>query len=132
MDAYGHVNNVEYLRLLEEARVGGFHDWFGPHDPVLGRGVLVGRSEIEYHRPLEFRRDPVVVEMWVSRIGGASYDLDYVIRDPEHVGDTVYAVATSTMVMYSFEREAPRRMDPREREILTSYLDEPVRLRRRR
>ena len=31
MDAYGHVNNVQYLRLLEDARVIGFREWFlGP------------------------------------------------------------------------------------------------------
>ena len=29
MDAYGHVNNVQYLRLLEEARITAFAQWFG-------------------------------------------------------------------------------------------------------
>ncbi|HIZ99270.1 MAG TPA: thioesterase family protein, partial [Candidatus Janibacter merdipullorum] len=28
MDAYGHVNNVQYHRLLEEARVRAFASWF--------------------------------------------------------------------------------------------------------
>ncbi|MCH8613410.1 acyl-CoA thioesterase [Arsenicicoccus dermatophilus] len=132
MDAYGHVNNVQYLRLLEEARVEGFHAWFGEHDPVLGRGVLVARSEIEYHLPLEYRHAPVVVDMWVSRIGGASYDLDYVIRDPERVGERTYAVATSTMVGFDFADGQPRRIDDRERAVLDQLLGDPVALRRRR
>lgn len=132
MDAYGHVNNVEYLRLLEEARVEAFRAWFGDHDPVLGRGVLVARSEIEYLRPLEFRHAPVAVDMWVTRLAGASYDLGYVMRDPESVGDQVYARAESTMVMYDFAGARPRRMTPEQRETLGQYLGEPVDLRRRR
>ena len=150
MDAYGHVNNVEYLRLLEEARVEAFRAWFGDHDPVLlpraresvvvGAGckwidtysALVARSEIEYLRPLEFRHAPVAVDMWVTRLAGASYDLGYVMRDPESVGDQVYARAESTMVMYDFAGARPRRMTPEQRETLGQYLGEPVDLRRRR
>src|SRR5699024_8345566 len=33
MDAYGHVNNVQYHRLLEEARVRAFKDWFNSQGP---------------------------------------------------------------------------------------------------
>ncbi|AKT51506.1 acyl-CoA thioesterase [Arsenicicoccus sp. oral taxon 190] len=132
MDAYGHVNNVQYLRLLEEARVEGFRDWFGEHDPVLGRGVLVARSEIEYLLPLEFRHAPIAVDMWVSRLAGASYDLGYVIRDPERVGDRVYARAESTMVMYDFAEARPTRIAEEHRAVMRGYLGEPVPLRRRR
>ena len=55
MDAYGHVNNVQFLRLLEDARVTGFQDWFGRDKALLEEGVLVSRHEIEYIAPLTFR-----------------------------------------------------------------------------
>ena len=132
MDAYGHVNNVQFLRLLEDARVVAFAEWFGPEDSLLAEGVLVARHEIEYLAPLEFRHAPVAVDMWVTRLAGASYDLGYVMRDPESVGDQVYARAESTMVMYDFAGARPRRMTPEQRETLGQYLGEPVDLRRRR
>ena len=56
MDAYGHVNNVQFLRLLEDARVIGFEEWFGQDRSVLDEGILVARHEIEYLAPLLFRR----------------------------------------------------------------------------
>ena len=36
MDAYGHVNNVQFLRLLEDARVIAFHG----HDSDDGGNVV--------------------------------------------------------------------------------------------
>ena len=38
MDAYGHVNNVQYLRLLEDARVVGFQEWFPDRPDPRRRG----------------------------------------------------------------------------------------------
>ena len=86
MDAYGHVNNVQFLRLLEDARVIGFQEWFGQDRSLLDEGVLVARHEIEYLAPLLFRVPPIVVEMWATKIGGAGFDLAYEVRDG-HAGD---------------------------------------------
>lgn len=132
MDAFGHVNNVLYLRYLEEARVIGFHEWFGDDDPVKSAGVLVARSEIEYLRPLEHRPEPVCVDMWVSRVAGASFDLGYQVRDPEGVGTAVYALAESTLVMYDFATASPTRITDAQRAVLARHQGEPVALRRRR
>src|SRR6185503_2691815 len=93
MAAYGHVNNVQFLRLLEDARVIGFQQWFGQDRSVLNEGILVARHEIEYLAPLLFRVPPIVVEMWATRIGGAGFDLAYEVRDGNGEGDTVYARA---------------------------------------
>jgi len=83
MDAYGHVNNVQFLRLLEDARVTGFKEWFGQDRSLLDEGVLVARHEIEYIAPLTFRHAPIAVEMWVTKMGGAGFDIGYDVRDPE-------------------------------------------------
>ena len=60
MDAYAHINNVQFLRLLEDARVIGFRDWFGQERSLLDEGVLVSRHEIEYRHPPRAGRDPDV------------------------------------------------------------------------
>lgn len=131
MDAYGHVNNVEFLRLLEQARVIGFQDWFGGRFEVLEHGVVVARQEIEYLAPLEFRRAPVSIDMWVSRIAGSSYDLGYEVRDPVDIGDQVYARAETTLVSYDLVHNCPRKLTDIEREVLNGVRGEPVALRGR-
>jgi acyl-CoA thioester hydrolase len=131
MDAYGHVNNVQFLRLLEDARVIGFREWFGQDRSLLDRGVLVARHEIEYLAPLTFRHAPITVVMWATKISGASFDLAYLVRDPENYGQTLYARAETTLVAYDFATAAPRRMVELERAILRRVSGEPVSFRRR-
>ena len=122
MDAYGHVNNVQFLRLLEDARVIGFQEWFGQDRSMLDEGVLVARHEIEYLAPLEFRIAPIQVDMWATQISGASFDLAYEVRDPASVGDALYARAETTLVAYDFTTAKPRRLRPKEREVLKRRL----------
>lgn len=130
-DAYGHVNNVQFLRLLEDARVMGFEAWFGRDRSMLNEGVLVARHEIEYLAPLDFRYVPVAVDLWVTTVSGASFEVGYELRDTEAVGTTLYARAETTLVAYDFAEARPRRLRPREREVLASVTGEPVPFRRR-
>lgn len=136
MDAYGHVNNVQFLRLLEDARVVAFGDWFGHDRSLVDEGVLVARHEIEYLAPLTFRQAPVRVSMWTMRITAASFDVGYEVEDPgtdpEDRG-TLYARAETTLVLYDFATTRPRRMDRRLRESLQGYAggEIPFRWRRR-
>ena len=115
MDAYGHVNNVQFLRLLEDARVVACSDWFGQDRSLIDEGVLVARHEIEYLAPLTFRHAPVRIGMWTMRITPASFDLGYEVREPERGPgdtDTVYARAETTLVLYDFTTARPRRATP--------------------
>lgn len=136
MDAYAHINNVQFLRLLEDARIIAFRDWFGADKvgdrSLLDEGLLVSRHEIEYRRPLGFRHAPIRIEMWVSRIGGAGFDVAYIVRDPEELGDTVYAVAETELALYDFAASSPRRMRPEERASLQDHAGQPAPFRRRR
>ena len=93
---------MQFLRLLEDARVIGFRDWFGQDRSLVDEGVLVSRHEIEYRRPLGFRHEPVRIQMWVSRIGAAGFDVGYIVTDPDGYGDEVYAVAETELALYDF------------------------------
>ena len=125
MDAFGHVNNVVYLRYLQEARV----DMLFVHAPEQGaeqlaRGVVVRRHEIGYRAPLHFRPAPVRVETWVTQVRAASFGLGYEILDIEPDGArTVYAVAASILVPFDLSEDRIRRIAPREREVLESFLE---------
>jgi acyl-CoA thioester hydrolase len=115
MDAFGHVNNVVFLTYLEEARVDML---FHPDSPgaSMSGGCLVARHEIDYKRPLVHRATPVRVEVWVTRLRAAAFELAYEVRDD----DVVYATAASVLVPYDLENERPRRLSEHEREFLAS------------
>jgi len=146
MDAYAHVNNVEMLRLLEEARIEAF--WRHPAPPadggwptaVLDAGpgaqtaTLVASQEIEYVRPLGYRRSPVAITLWIGHLGGASIDVCYEVTDLDEGTDRpveVYARARTTLVLVDAATGAPRRISSTERAAWQPYLEEPVRIRRR-
>jgi acyl-CoA thioester hydrolase len=149
MDAYQHVNNVEMLRLLEEARIEAF--WQHPPGPdgvrpeprwataVIDAGpgatvsTLVAHQEIQYLRPLGYRRAPVVVEMWLGHLGGASLDVCYQVRDlpAADPASVVHARAVTTLVLVDPVTGSPTRIAPAERAALEAFLEEPVAIRRR-
>ena len=131
VDAYGHVNNVQFLRLLEEARVMAFGRARAEHGvDLVSTGVVVGRSEIEYLLPLEFGPAPVAIDMWVTSYRAADFDLAYQVTDGED--GTLYAQAVTLMVAYDLERGVPRRLSEAELAILEGLADGPVTWRRRR
>lgn len=151
MDAYGHISNVEMFRVLEEARIAAF--WTHPDPPddegwptaVLDAGpgaqttTLVARQEIEYLRPLTYRRTPVIVELWIGHLGGASIDVCYEVHDGDPTakgavgaGDVVvYARACTTLVLADPATGSPRRITGAERASWSPYLGPMVELRRR-
>ena len=125
MDAYGHVNNVQYLRLLEDARVIGFREWFPGRDAVAS-GLVVTHHEIEYLRPLVYRAAPIEIEMWVTAVSAAAFSLGYRILDPLSVGTDVYAVAQTGLAAFDLEAGRPRRLGDAAMAELRSRLGKPV------
>ena len=126
MDAYGHINNVEIVRLMEEARVitfgipsgTGHIDGTNPPahiDLLAGVGdevmTLISEHTVKYRRQLPYRGLPVRVEVGVEKVKGASIEISYTFYD----GDTVAVTATSTMVFVNKATGAPVRLTPQQR-----------------
>ena len=122
MDAFGHVNNVVFLRYLEEARIDFMfrlaREAASPE--AFTGGSVVARHEIDYLRPLVHRHRPVTIEIWVAKLGGASATVAYEVRDEE----TVFARASTVVVPYDLEKGRPRRLTQVERDFLTRYCDD--------
>jgi acyl-CoA thioester hydrolase len=132
MDIYRHINNVQIVRLLEEARVSAFTAWDEPGErPVLESGVLVARTEIEYLRQLDFRIEPIAIDVWVTKLAGASFDLAYEVREPDD-DSPPYARAESTLVMFDLHAGRPRRLNPVEVQRLRHWSGDPIPMRWRR
>ncbi|HEV7741703.1 MAG TPA: thioesterase family protein [Pseudolysinimonas sp.] len=140
LDAYGHVNNAAMLTLLEESRISVF--WNGGALGVEGlldaaepledgapaqTLTLIARQEVEYLAPIPYLRDPLDVQLWIGRMGGASLDVCYEVCSPQGADPFVlYARAASSIVLVDSATMRPRRMTDGEREGWSTYLDAPV------
>ncbi|WP_084102587.1 thioesterase family protein [Demequina sp. NBRC 110051] len=157
IDAYGHVNNAEMLRLLEEARIQVF--WAddavagsiadaeggqgaGSPTAVLSGGpgaethTLIASQQIEYLAPAPFQRQPLDVQLWIGRLGGASLEICYEVRSPlvqngSPQEQAVYARAATTLVLVDAASGRPRRLTDDQKVAWEPYVDEPVQFRRR-
>lgn len=136
-DAYAHVNNAEMLHVLEEARIQAF--WrpdagsAGHSTAVLdarpGAEViaLIARQEVEYLAPIPYMREPVDIEMWVGRIGGASLEVCYEVYSPAGVTPRVlFTKAATTLVMVTAATGKPQRVPEELRAAWQDYVEEPV------
>ncbi|MCI9889336.1 acyl-CoA thioesterase [Micrococcales bacterium 31B] len=139
LDAYGHVNNSEMFRLLEEARIKAF--WTVPGQTaraaknitIGGAGsetiTLIAGHRIEYRTPLDYRPQGVEIDLWVTKLGGASAELAYEVFSDDDGPRVVYAVATSVMVFVSATTERPRKLTDAEREAWGELLGPPPKFR---
>ncbi len=142
-DAYAHVNNAEMLRLLEEARIEAFWRPDAGTDPERPTAVidarpgaetisLIARQEVEYLAPIPYQRSPIVVELWIGRLGGASFEICYEVFSPEGVSPRVlYTVATTTLVMVDAASGRPARIPDELRALFAPYVEESVRFGKR-
>ncbi|MET3982282.1 thioesterase family protein [Streptomyces sp. PvR034] len=123
MDIYGIVNNVSFVRYLEEARV-DFIFRMAPTegDAFFRDGSVVVSHQIRYRRQLVHRHAPVEIEMWVSDLQSATVTVDYAVRD----GDLVYATASTTMAPFDYAAGRPRRLTDAETAFFEKYLEAPA------
>lgn len=140
LDAFGHVNNVQVARILEEARVRAFWKDELEENPlptaVLDSGptastwTLIARQEIEYLKPMPYYKDAILVEAWFSKIGGASITVNYEIYPPLAVDREVYYRAQTTLVLVDSVSHKPRKLSDDERKVFEAFLGEEIQFRR--
>ncbi|MBN9214557.1 MAG: 4-hydroxybenzoyl-CoA thioesterase [Microbacterium sp. SCN 70-200] len=141
LDAFNHVNNATMLKLLEEARVRVF--WSpvagedAPDTAVLETGLdageltLIAHQEIEYLAPVPYRREPLDVQMWFSKLGGSSVEVCYEVFSPtSDEAQKLYARASSSVVLVDAQSFRPIRLSDRMRAAWQPYLGEAVEFRR--
>jgi acyl-CoA thioester hydrolase len=73
MDALGHVNNAEYLRYFEQARI----EWlerFGIQLTGAGTGPVLAKVSVSYLKPIVYPSE-VEVRLYAGRVGNTSFVL---------------------------------------------------------
>lgn len=118
VDAYRHVNNVKYVEYFQEARIAYMMRLHQEGD-TFGEFV-VARTDIDYLRPIGFRREPYAVHSWISYVGRSSFRFTAEVRDPGvAAGEPGAVLARSHVVAVGFDtrtqRSAPLTEDHRAR-----------------
>ena len=116
IDALGHVNNVVYLRWMQEAAAA---HWEAAAPPEL-RGLVswvVVRHEIDYKAPA-FEGERLVARTWVGEPAGATWERFIEIRHSE--GDRLLARGRSVYAALDSATGRPRRVDGQLREPFSS------------
>ena len=96
MDLLGHVNNVTHLDYVSEARA----DLLAGHPAA---DAPVRRHQVDFVRPLVYRREPVCVDTWVCDVGEDTITLAHEVYDApgrgaaETDGRTVYVRVTTVV-----------------------------------
>jgi acyl-CoA thioester hydrolase len=115
LDAMGHVNNVVYFRLMEEARV----QWF----EELGFPVQNGKnSPILAHASCNFVRAMshpavAVVKQTVTRLGRSSVEMDLAVERKDEPG-LAYATGRTVMVWYDYATQQSSPWPQRIRDLI--------------
>ncbi|MFM2145087.1 MAG: hypothetical protein RI899_875 [Actinomycetota bacterium] len=122
LDAFGHINNAKYLTYVQEAR--SDFTWFSRQKagkkPLLA-DMVVARAEVDYIEPIYEGGMDVECQIWITRIGNSSFEMEYEII---HKG-VIRSRVKTTQVAVSVETKRSRPLSDEEREFLTEYLEEP-------
>ena len=102
LDAMGHVNNAVYFTYFEEGRKNFSKHAFGLTDPSQFNFIMA-HIRCDFVRPIKLA-DPVVLNMWVARIGTKSFAYTYRLLNPS-APEVVYASGESVQVYYDYQAE---------------------------
>ena len=105
MDAFNHVNNAQYLRYLEEARV----QWLAgiPGMSLTDRiaPVLVA-SNVNYRKPIEWPSQ-IVVELFIEKLGNSSLTMGHRMLASE---DSTVLYSDGSVVMVWIDTQTGKSM----------------------
>ncbi len=125
LDALGHLNHAKYLTYAEHARivyiaeVCGWNSQAG--DGWKHFGIILARAECDYKLPVAFG-DRVTVWTRISRLGGKSFDFEYVLmRHREGEADAICATAKTVMVAYDYIAETTIAIPDEWRQRIQTY-----------
>ena len=121
IDEQGHVNNLEYIRWMQEAAVAhsAAQGWPGRRYLELGAGWVARSHWIEYLQP-GFAGDELVVYTWVSNFRKVRSLRKYKIVRTR--GQTVLAVAETDWAFIGLQNRVPRRVPP---EVIDAFVVVP-------
>lgn len=134
----GHVDNVEAIRVLDEARTQFFR--FAPLGLPAGVGLLarvpggvselMGSQRVDYHAEMRFAPyQPFLVRIWLAHVGRSSFTISSEVRVERDHPPAV--VAESSLVFWDHAAQASWAISPEVRADLDRFRGDRVALRER-
>lgn len=106
MDAFGHVNNVQYLRYFETSRIRYFEEMFSVMGFDKDVKPVVAKISCEYKKPVTYP-DKLNLKVWIEKLGNASMTMACEMHSPK-LG--LAARAECVIVMFDFAKNCPARI----------------------
>jgi len=116
----GHVNNATYFQYMESARVELARRLGQVREGFRG-SFIVASARCEFKKPIRDERR-ITVSVWVSRIGGRSWDFDYSIHGLRKVE---YAIGRTAQVAYDYKTRGTVRISGKLKKELAKYIGRP-------
>lgn len=126
----GHVDNVEAIRIIDEARILflRFAEEAVLAEAPAGIAELMGSQRVDYHAEMRFVPfQPFHLRLWISRFGRSSFDVVTELRVLP--GHDPALVARTSMVMWDHASGASWPLSDAVRARLEDHLAPPVALR---
>ncbi|MBW4560148.1 MAG: acyl-CoA thioesterase [Mojavia pulchra JT2-VF2] len=116
IDFAGIVNNIVYIRWLEDLRLKFLNEHL-PLDKQIEQGYapIIASTEIEYKRPVKLI-DQVIGRLWLSKLGRLKWTVEAEIL----ANNVIAAVATQKGAFVSLENGRPVAVPE---ELQHKYLD---------
>lgn len=106
IDAFGHVNNAVYFTFMEMARVDYFTRMGLRTNDLPRPFFIVAAASCQYKAPIQLHT-ALAVQVRVSRLGKASFDMEYHLVD-EATGQLLATGHTTQVVFdYTEKRSVP-------------------------
>ncbi len=103
LDVLAHVNNAKYFTYMETTRLRYLNEVLGWGGLRSEQGVIIARAVCDYKLALKYG-DAVRVHMRVARLGGKSFDCEYIVMREND--DAVAAVGSSVQVAYNYRADS--------------------------
>jgi len=120
IDAFGNVSNTIYLTYFEIARSNYWKEiiqW-----DMSKVGVILGRSEITYLKPLKLE-DQIAVYVRTTRIGNSSFDVMHVLVKVTDKGEEICTTGKSVCIAYDYSAKKSVPIPKVERQRMIDYDD---------
>ena len=124
LDAMQHMNNVEFLRFFETARIDYMIQLSPEHAPTERRqfGFIFAECHIAYRAPAFFG-DLIRTYIWPSELKRSSLRLAFEMRVEQ--SDRVVADGWGTLVGYDYEAGTPQPIPDAVRERVEPQIPAP-------
>ncbi len=115
LDAMRHLNNVEFLRFFETARIEYLREVIPEHDPADPDdfGLIFAECHIKYRAPGQYN-DLLEITIRPEQVRRSSFRVAFEMR----VGDRLLAEGWGALVGYDYAKATARPLPDRVREAL--------------